>query len=84
MCKPKKGRIHIMAIKMSEFLTDLKELRKGVNPQEKIRQLQELKQRSQFKSPEKAKSESVSPTLIVLSADPQQRKEANSNEEKSE
>ena len=73
-----------MAIKMSEFLTDLKELRKGVDPQEKIRQLQELKQRSQFKSPEKEKSESVSPTLIVLSAEPQQRNEANSNEEKSE
>ena len=73
-----------MAIKISEFLADLKELRKGVDPQEKIRQLQELKQRSQFKSPEKEKSESVSPTLIVLSADPQQRKEANSNEEKSE
>ena len=75
-----------MAIDISEFLADLKELRKGVDPQEKIRQLQELKQRSQFKSPEKTQSipKFVSPTLIVLSADPQQRKEANSNEEKSE
>ena len=63
-----------MAIKISEFLADLKELRKGVDPQEKIRQLQELKQRSQFKSPEKEKSGSVSPTLIVLSADPQKQK----------
>ena len=63
-----------MAIKMSEFLADLKELRKGVDPQEKIRQLQELKQQSQFKSPEKEKSGSVSPTLIVLSADPQKQK----------
>ena len=63
-----------MAIKMSEFLADMKELRKGIDPQEKIRQLQELKQQSQFKSPEKEKSGSVSPTLIVLSADPQKQK----------
>ena len=75
-----------MAIKMSEFLADMKELRKGIDPQEKIRQLQELKQQSQLKPPEKTQSipKFVSPTLIVLSADPQQRKEANSNEEKSE
>ena len=75
-----------MAIKMSEFLADLKELRKGVDPQEKIRQLQELKQQSQLKPPEKTQSipKTISPTLIVLSADPQQKKEVNSNEEKSE
>ena len=65
-------------------MKELQTLRAGIDPKEKLRQLQELKQRSQFKSPEKEKSESVSPTLIVLSADPQQRKEANSNEEKSE
>ena len=71
---------------MSEFLADMKELRKGIDPQEKIRQWQELKQQSQLKPPEKTQSipKFVSPTLIVLSADPQQRKEANSNEEKSE
>ena len=75
-----------MAIKMSEFLADMKELRKGIDPQEKIRQLQELKQQSQLKPPEKTQSipKTISPTLIVLSADPQQRKEPNSNEEKSE
>ena len=73
-----------MAIKMSEFMKELRASRAGIDPQEKMKQWQELKQRSQFKSPEKEKSESVSPTLIVLSADPQQRKEANSNEEKSE
>ena len=73
-----------MAIEISEFLADMKEIRKHIDPEEKIRQWEELKQRSQSKPPEKAKSESVSPTLIVLSADPQQRKEVNSNEEKSE
>ena len=75
-----------MAIKMSEFLADMKELRKGIDPQEKIRQLQELKQQSQLKPPEKTQSipKTISPTLIVLSDDPQQRKEVNSNEEKSE
>ena len=65
-------------------MKELRALRAGIDQKEKLRQLQELKQRSQFKSPEKAKSESVSPTLIVLSADPQQRKKENSNEEKSE
>ena len=65
-------------------MKELRASRAGIDLKEKQRQLQELKQRSQFKSPEKEKSESVSPTLIVLSADPQQRKEANSNEEKSE
>ena len=65
-----------MAIKMSEFLADMKELRKGIDPQEKIRQLQELKQQSQLKPPEKTQSipKTISPTLIVLSADPQKRK----------
>ena len=65
-----------MAIKMSEFLADMKELRKGIDPQEKIRQLQELKQRNLSKTPEKGQSipKTVSPTLIVLSADPQKRK----------
>ena len=62
-----------MAIKMSEFMKELRALRAGIDPKEKLRQLQELKQRSQFKSPEKEKSGSVSPTLIVLSADPQKQ-----------
>ena len=65
-------------------MKELRASRAGIDLKEKQRQLQELKQRSQFKSPEKEKSGSVSPTLIVLSADPQQRKEANSNEKKSE
>ena len=75
-----------MAIKMSEFLADMKELRKGIDPQEKIRQLQELKQQSQLKPPEKTQSipKTISPTLIVLSADPQKRKKSDGNEEKSE
>ena len=61
---------------MSEFLADMKELRKGIDPQEKIRQLQELKQQSQLKPPEKTQSipKTISPTLIVLSADTQKRK----------
>ena len=63
-----------MAIKMSEFMKELRTSRAGIDPKEKLRQLQELKQRSQFKSPEKEKSGSVSPTLIVLSADPQKQK----------
>ena len=63
-----------MAIKMSEFMKELQTLRAGIDPKEKLRQLQELKQQSQFKSPEKEKSGSVSPTLIVLSADPQKQK----------
>ena len=63
-----------MAIKMSEFMKELRALRAGIDPQEKMKQLQELKQQSQFKSPEKEKSGSVSPTLIVLSADPQKQK----------
>ena len=65
-------------------MKELRASRAGIDLKEKQRQLQELKQQSQFKSPEKEKSGSVSPALIVLSADPQQRKEANSNEEKSE
>ena len=67
-------------------MKELRISRAGIDPKEKLKQLQELKQRSQFKSPEKTQSipKFVSPTLIVLSADPQQRKEANSNEEKSE
>ena len=73
-----------MAIEASEFMKELRISRAGIDPKDKLRQLQELKQQSQFKSPEKEKSESVSPTLNVLSADPQQRKEENSNEEKSE
>jgi len=75
-----------MAIKMSEFLADMKELRKGIDPQEKIRQWQELKQQSQLKPPEKTQSipKTISPTLIVLSADPQKRKKSDGNEEKSE
>ena len=63
-----------MAIKMSEFMKELRASRAGIDPQEKMKQWQELKQRSQFKSPEKEKSGSVSPTLIVLSADPQKQK----------
>ena len=66
-----------MAIKMSEFMKELRALRAGIDPKEKLRQLQELKQQSQFKSPEKEKSGSVSPTLIVLSADPQKKKGSN-------
>ena len=62
-----------MAIKMSEFMKELRTSRAGIDPKEKLRQLQELKQQSQFKSPEKEKSGSVSPTLIVLSADPQKQ-----------
>ena len=67
-------------------MKELRASRAGIDPQEKMKQWQELKQRSQFKSPEKTQSipKFVSPTLIVLSADPQQRKEVNSNEEKSE
>ena len=63
-----------MAIKISEFMKELRTSRAGIDPKEKLRQLQELKQQSQFKSPEKEKSGSVSPTLIVLSADPQKQK----------
>ena len=66
-----------MAIKMSEFMKELRTSRAGIDPKEKLRQLQELKQQSQFKSPEKEKSGSVSPTLIVLSADPQKKKGSN-------
>ena len=75
-----------MAIKMSEFLADMKELRKGIDPQEKIRQWQELKQQSQLKPPEKTQSipKTISPTLIVLSVDPQKRKKSDGNEEKPE
>ena len=75
-----------MAIKMSEFLADMKELRKGIDPQEKIRQWQELKQQSQLKPPEKTQSipKTISPTLIVLSADPQKRKKSDGNEKKPE
>ena len=65
-----------MAIEISEFLADLKEMRKHIDPEEKIRQLQELKQASQFKTSEKAQSipKTVSPVLIVLSAGPQENK----------
>ena len=73
-----------MAIEASEFMKELRISRAGIDPKEKLRQLQELKQQSQFKSPEKEKSESVSPTLIVLSADPQKRKKSDGNEEKPE
>ena len=68
-----------MAIDISEFLADMKEIRKHIDPEEKIRQWQELKQRSQFKPPEKAQSipKTVSPVLIVLSADLQKKKESN-------
>ncbi|SVC79278.1 uncharacterized protein METZ01_LOCUS332132, partial [marine metagenome] len=41
-------------------MKELRISRAGIDPKEKLRQLQELKQRSQFKSPEKEKSESVS------------------------
>ena len=75
-----------MAIEISEFLADLKKMRKHIDPEEKIRQWEELKQRSQSKPPEKAQSipKFVSPTLIVLSADPQKRKKSDGNEEKPE
>ena len=63
-----------MAIEASEFMKELRISRAGIDPKEKLRQLQELKQQSQFKSPEKEKSGSVSPTLIVLIADPQKQK----------
>ena len=68
-----------MAIEISEFLADLKEMRKHIDPEEKIRQWQELKERSQSKPPEKAQSipKTVSPVLIVLSADPQKKKGSN-------
>ena len=66
--------MQIMAIKMSEFMKELRASRAGIDPQEKLRQWQELKQQSQYKSQEKDKSGSVSPTLIVLSADPQKQK----------
>ena len=76
-----------MAIKMSEFMKELQTSRAGIDPQEKLRQWQELKQgknTSETSPKAGSKPKSVNPTLIVLSADPQQRKEANSNEEKSE
>ena len=75
-----------MAIEISEFLADMKEMRKHIDPEEKIRQLQELKQQSQLKPPEKTQSipKTISPTLIVLSADPQKRKKSDGNEEKPE
>ena len=63
-----------MAIEASEFMKELRISRAGIDPKEKLRQLQELKQQSQFKSPEKEKAGAVSPTLIVLSADPQKQK----------
>jgi len=64
-----------MAIDISEFLADMKEIRKHIDPEEKIRQWQELKQRSQSKPPEKAQSipKTVSPVLIVLSAGPKKK-----------
>ena len=78
--------MQIMAIDISEFLADMKEIRKHIDPEEKIRQWQELKQRSQSKPPEKKQSipKFVSPTLIVLSAKPQKRKKSAGNEEKLE
>ena len=42
-----------MAIEASEFMKELRISRAGIDPKEKLRQLQELKQQSQFKSPEK-------------------------------
>ena len=68
-----------MAIDISEFLADMKEIRKHIDPEEKIRQWQELKQRSQSKPPEKGQSipKTVSPVLIVLSAGPQKKKGSN-------
>ena len=68
-----------MAIEISEFLADMKEIRKHIDPEEKIRQWQELKQRSQFKTSEKAQSipKTVSPVLIVLSAGPKKKKGSN-------
>ena len=68
-----------MAIDISEFLADMKEFRKHIDPKEKIRQWQELKQRSQFKTSEKTQSipKTVSTVLIVLSADPQKKKGSN-------
>ena len=75
-----------MAIEISKFLADMKEIRKHIDPEEKIRQWEELKQRSQSKPPEKKQSISkfVSPTLIVLRADQQKRKKSDGNEEKPE
>ena len=75
-----------MAIEASEFLKELRASRAGIDPQEKLKQLQELKQRSQSKPPEKKQSipKYVSPTLIVLGADSQKRKKSDGNEEKSE
>ena len=75
-----------MAIEASEFMKELRISRAGIDPKEKLRQLQELKQRSQSKPLEKKQSipKFVSPTLIVLSADPQKRKKSAGNEEKSE
>ena len=68
-----------MAIKMSEFMKELRASRAGIDPQEKMKQWQELKQRSQFKTSEKTQSipKTVSAVLIVLSADPQKKKGSN-------
>ena len=68
-----------MAIEISKFLADMKEIRKHIDPEEKIRQWEELKQRSQSKPPEKGQSipKTVSPVLIVLSAGPKKKKGSN-------
>ena len=65
-----------MAIEISEFLADMKEIRKHIDPEEKIRQWEELKQASQFKTSEKSQSipKTASAVLIVLSAGPQENK----------
>ena len=78
--------MQIMAIEISEFLADLKKMRKHIDPEEKIRQWQGLKQRSQFNPSEKTQSipNFVSPTLIVLGPVQQKRKKSDGNEKKSE
>ena len=68
-----------MAIKMSEFMKELRASRARIDPQEKLKQWQELKQRSQLKTSEKGQSipKTVSPVLIVLSAGPKKKKGSN-------
>ena len=61
-----------MAIEISKFLADMKEIRKHIDPEEKIRQWQELKQKSQFVNREDCKT---GPFLLVMKAEEKKKKE---------
>ena len=55
-----------MAIDASEFMKELRTLRAGIDPKEKLKQLQELKENSQFVNRDDCET---GPFLLIMKAE---------------